>query len=584
MRRLPGVLLIACTAGLSPPGMATDGPWETAPPEQVQQYLAERPKSIVELQPFRRTQVQPVTGAAGRGTATLIDLNPGIGRWYLLTLDWGEGKQQYFHLENRVPGQTLALDPGIPGGLLLRRGEQAQRCELWSGGALAAAAARPTPYAALCEERLYLRNAVRGRISTLEAVVEFLRRHVPGGERLISATKQTVLQDAAREPAQLGSRAGEHSDAPSMPAPARLAPEYVGSQIGSGSLGITVSGPGSEPLTVGRWVAMPDVPGVFVSLMAPEAIAPEILRGHRDRVSALDARESTALVYSVAFDLEGLELGFSLGTDNPGVEWSPRPPESVRLSSLPGPDGIGSVRPLVNTGAIPPDERGRVVATFAGGFKRYHSAFRYGPLAQRNHGSHYGFVQEGVVLSKLQPGLSTLYVLRDGSVDMRAWTDDDNRLLPEIRYARQNGVPLVEWDPAAGAPRPGALVNQWGPGNWSGSAQGELRTVRAGACLQQTPHARYLVYAYFSSATPSAMARVFEAFGCRHAMQLDINAPILTYLAIYTGSDADLKLQYLVQPMAEAEQRVGGHPVPRFLVMPDNRDFFYLMRRRDSSP
>jgi len=36
--------------------------------------------------------------------------------------------------------------------------------------------------------------------------------------------------------------------------------------------------------------------------------------------------------------------------------------------------------------------------------------------------------------------------------------------------------------------------------------------------------------------------------------------------------------------MAEAEQLVRGHPVPRFLVMPDNRDFFYLMRRRDGSP
>ena len=584
MRRLPMVLLIACTASLSRPGLAADAPWQTAPPEQVQQYLAERSKSIVELQPFRRTQVQPVTGTAGRGTATLIDLNPGIGRWYLLNLDWGDGKEQYFHLENGVTGQTLVLDAGVPGGLLLRRGGQAQRCELWSDGALAAAAARPTPYAALCEEQLYLRNAVRGRSSTLEAVVEFLRRHVPGGERLISATKQTVLKDAGREPAQLGSRAGELADAPSMPAPARLAPEYAGSQIGSGSLGITVSRPGSEPLTVGRWVPVPDVPGVFVSLMTPEAITPGILLGHRDRVSALDARESTALVYSVAFDLEGLELGFALGTDHPGVEWSPRPPESVRPSSLPGPDGIGSVRPLVNTGTIPPDDRNRVVATFAGGFKRYHAAFRYGALALRNHGSHYGFVQEGVVLSKLQPGLATVYVLRDGSVDMRAWTDDDNRLLPEVRYARQNGVPLVEWDPAAGAPRPGALVNQWGPGNWSGSAQGELRTVRAGACLQQTPHGRYLIYSYFSSATPSAMARVFEAFGCRHAMQLDINAPILTYLAIYTGSDADVRVQYLVQSMAEAEQLVRGHRVPRFLVMPDNRDFFYLMRRRDGSP
>ena len=50
----------------------------------------------------------------------------------------------------------------------------------------------------------------------------------------------------------------------------------------------------------------------------------------------------------------------------------------------------------------------RAVATFAGGFKREHGAFRYGPLAQQNHGSHYGFIAGGQVFSKLQPQLATL--------------------------------------------------------------------------------------------------------------------------------------------------------------------------------
>ena len=48
---------------------------------------------------------------------------------------------------------------------------------------------------------------------------------------------------------------------------------------------------------------------------------------------------------------------------------------------------------------------------FTGGFKREHGAFRYGDLAQKNHGSHYGFVENGVVFSKLQPGLATIIVL-----------------------------------------------------------------------------------------------------------------------------------------------------------------------------
>jgi hypothetical protein len=137
----------------------------------------------------------------------------------------------------------------------------------------------------------------------------------------------------------------------------------------------------------------------------------------------------------------------------------------------------------------------------------------------------------------------------------------------------------VEWDASAAEPVPGALVNRWGAGNWSGSEEESLRTVRAGACLQQSAASRYLIYAYFSNATPSAMARVFQAYGCHHAMQMDINAPILTYLAIYPGGGVDPAVQYLVQAMGEADQQTQGQPVPRFLGLPDNRDFFYLMRR-----
>jgi hypothetical protein len=48
----------------------------------------------------------------------------------------------------------------------------------------------------------------------------------------------------------------------------------------------------------------------------------------------------------------------------------------------------------------------RTVATFTGGFKREHGAFKYGDFASRNRGSHYGFLEEGVVFSRPQPGRS----------------------------------------------------------------------------------------------------------------------------------------------------------------------------------
>ena len=70
-----------------------------------------------------------------------------------------------------------------------------------------------------------------------------------------------------------------------------------------------------------------------------------------------------------------------------------------------------------------------------------HGAFKYGELALKNHGSHYGFIENGVVFSKLQPGLATIFVLDDGSIEMKTWAEADNKLLPRIKHARQNGVP-----------------------------------------------------------------------------------------------------------------------------------------------
>ncbi len=247
--------------------------------------------------------------------------------------------------------------------------------------------------------------------------------------------------------------------------------------------------------------------GIFVGAIQAQDIAPSLLRDNQGTVGKLDPVEASALTYLVAFDLADFDLGFTVGTEHPGVEWSDRAADKMRDARLPGPDGIGTIAPLVATGMVTPTDAARVAATFTGGFKRNHGAFLYGALAQQHHGSHYGFIEGGAVLSKLQPGLATLTVSADGAVDMKTWTEADDRSLPDIKYARQNGVPLIEYDPARGTSAPGALVNRWGPGNWSGSVTGTLRSVRAGACLQITAAGRFLIYGYFSDATPSAMAR-----------------------------------------------------------------------------
>jgi hypothetical protein len=540
-------------------------------------------KTIVELQQFRRSSSQEVVAAdGGQALATLVELNPVVNAWYLLRLGGNAASARTYHLESAAPdGQDVLLDPAYPQGLVLRSGGRREPCPLWSSGALEEAARRPVPYAPLCAGRLYLRNPVPGQRTDLEAVTDFLRDHVWGGEAVIGLAKETVFRDAQLERAQLARGAQPPAGGPGGPRPARLDPAQPDRLIGTASLGIPVQSPDRGQLAAGAWYPARDLEGVYVSLIEPQAVAPEILSSHRDRVNALDPVEASALVYLAAFDLGRFDLGFALGTDHPRVDWSPRPPASARLPGLPGPDGIGTARPVVTTGMVPPRSAARTVATFTGGFKRAHGAFKYGPLALRHQGSHYGFVEEGVVFSKLQPGLATLYVLADGSVDIKTWSEADDRLLPRVRYARQNGVPLVEWDEAAARPAPGALVNRWGPGNWSGSAKEELRSARAGACLQETPEARFLLYAYFSSATPSAMARVFQAYGCRYGLLLDMNALVHTYLAVHPAGGPQGAPQHLVQGMAEGDRRQGKQVVPRFIGAPDDRDFFYVLRRDD---
>jgi hypothetical protein len=228
---------------------------------------------------------------------------------------------------------------------------------------------------------------------------------------------------------------------------------------------------------------------------------------------------------------------------------------------------------------VSPGSVSKTVATFTGGFKRTHGAFKSGELATKNRGSHYGFAQDGVVFSKLQPGLATIFVLDDGSVQMKTWDTQDDGVLPKIKHARQNGVPLVEFDERSQATVPGRLVNKWGPGNWSGSEEMKLRTIRAGVALQSNGRKRFLIYAVFSDATPSAMARVFQAYRCRYGMHLDMNALEHTYLALYRRTGSQLFVDYLLSGMSEVDKTASGGEVPRFLGYPDNRDFFFVMRR-----
>jgi len=539
---------------------------------------AEVPKSIIDLQASRTAETAglPVNGSE---TVTLTSLNPAVNAWFVLTLS---GSGHSYHLENALPDrQQLGLAASAT-GLLITEGGAAYRCDLWNGprSALDRASAAPDAYAPLCDGRIYLRNQIAGHRTRLEEVAEYLRDKVWCGEAVVGVVRDEFFRDAYRESGPIGPCAiSEGMDGPSAPKPASIDPAKGNLGAKPPNLGIRVDHAAGYGLLLGHWYPVTDLAGIHVSVIQPSAIAPAILDSSRALVNRLDAVEAEALDYLVAFDLEAFDLGFALGTDHPRLGWSPRMQPSMRDDALPGPDGIASSAPLVRTGMLNPLQAQRVAATFTGGFKREHGAFRYGPLATENSGSHYGFIEAGTVFSKLQPGLATLYVLDDGSVHMTTWSQSDDAMLGQIRSARQNGVALIEPDAATGMPGPSRFVNKWGPGNWSGSASESLRTLRAGACLQETENKRFLIYGYFSTATPSAMARVFQAYGCRYAMLLDMNALEHTYLALYVREEKKVTVEHLVTGMEEVDKLVGHQLVPRFVGFPDNRDFFYLLRR-----
>ena len=396
-----------------------------------------------------------------------------------------------------------------------------------------------------------------------------------------------LLEDSHRETAEIhtgqaGGAVPVNGEGPgALPFPAMIDPKYADRVITPSGLGIALENSGGPGVRPGAWYPASGNPGIYVSLIEPELIDRSILESYKTMVNTLDKVEAASLCYLVAFDLDRFDVGYALGTDYPGVEWSEHIQPGMKDAKLPGPDGIGTIAPLVSTGVVSPENTRRTVATFTGGFKREHGAFKYGELASKNHGSHYGFLESGAVFSKLQPGLATIFALEDGSLHMKSWESQDDQLLGKLKYARQNGVALVEFDERSQSTVPGGLVNKWGPGNWSGSEDMALRTIRAGAALQWNGKKHFLIYTVFSDATPSAMARVFQAYRCHYAMHLDMNALEHTYLAMYRQAGSQLFVDHLISGMSQLDKSDSGGIVPRFLGYPDNRDFFFVTRRNE---
>jgi hypothetical protein len=549
-----------------------------APPGDWTGYRGTGVRTIFDVQPFSRRAALDVAPAGGPWSkATLTDLHPTIGAWHLLELG-GPTAKAVWHLE--VDGWVPRLAPGYPAGLVLEDADGTTlRCELFTATAAAKVQAdlvARRAYVPLCDGKVHVRVQLEGRKTTVEWASDLLRDNVWGGEDLTVFVRDTFFKDKHLERSELGAVAGGGAAAGSPPAPKLLASAANGTLIAE-SLGLPLP---EGPIVAGRWMPVDGQPGVFAAVTQPQLVDPAVVAGLGDRVRPLSSEERDALVYLVAFELDRFDVGYELGTDHPRLDWSDRVPDALVDATRPGPDGFASALPLQRTGQVPPWRRADLAAVFTGGFKRSHGAFQTGALAQSHDGHHYGFIEHGVVFSKLQPGLATLVIDANGELDLRTWTSADEASMWSIRHARQNGVPLLSPDPVTGQVVAGDLVKHWSAGNWASSVDGNLRSLRAGYCTLDDGDKRWLIYGYFTGATPSGMAVVFQSQGCDYAMLADMNALEHTYMAVYGREGDALQVHHLDTGMSVLDEvGKGGVVQPRFVAFPDNRDFFHLVRR-----
>jgi hypothetical protein len=523
------------------------------------------------------------SGSSRGARLRLTNLNPAIGAWYLLNVQGTGRTDGTYNLE--VPaGHRVQL--GLDGGGLrvVLVDQTVLSCPIDSQ-VLARLQSSKSAYSPVCEWHVVLRaRGVQGSASLQEWGANLLRNYAGSfGESIVETVKDLRSDSAVLSAAQQTDETARSSADPSARRPVNAALNG-GRRVRLASVpGLGIEVKDAAPFYAGEWYDAVNEDGVYVSAIQAGLVDRSILQSYPDRVNPLDSVEADAMTYLVALDTSRFQVGWGHGSSLPGVGWSTRN-QSLPRANPHGPDGFATLDPLATLGQLNPTYLKKLAAVICGGFQRHHSVFRDGPLGRSNDGHFYGFIENGVVMSRLNPKLATLFVDKNGKMGMKTWTEQDAVSVPNLRYARQNGVPLIEWDESQQRGIPGEFVKHWGPGNWSGSAKAERRSQRGAICLAENNGREFLIYAYFSSTNPDGMARVFQAYQCRYAIHLDMNSAQQAYFGLFNRNiQGKLQTENLHKEMAGSNSRITieGQSVetPRYVGKPDNADFFFVLRK-----
>jgi hypothetical protein len=560
--------------------------------------------SVLGLQQFKTSE--KISNERG-DSIILTNVNPNVGAWYLLDLNV-KGVKNTLHLEVASLRGNPQLKPSLSlyrdGLRVTAPGEKSHLFPFWAPEGTpkdAPAVDSPvgdgvlnpnpvledsfkprynfdSPLNVICGGFVYLRYQKPGSATKLEIATDLLRE-TRIGDWLVESAKPYLIAEPEIGDDHRAASVTKHAPGETYPLDARIEESQADLYLTPPNLGIATDAADGR-LYYGRWYRAANHPYVFVSMMKPTIVEKQLMDSYTDRVAPIGShdkarRESDALVYLVAFDLSKFRFGYGLGADHPKLEWSKRAEKTKHTGK--GPDGFDERSPFSSVGAVPPYYSKWVVGSFIAGFKREHGAFKTGPLSKINSCSHFGFMEQGVVFSRLLPGLATVAIGRDGGLNLFTWPEDGSTLLPQMAYGRQNCISIIEGVDSNNIGVPNPLVNDWGAGSWSGDQNGNVVTLRSSLAIQESNGGRFLLFAYFTGATPSTMARVFQAYQCNYAMLLDMNTSNYCYAALY-ARDADGNLtgaEYLQKDMQRGN---GSDGSLKFLQKNDTRDFFYVLR------